>query len=223
MDTLRVSASDIDAWRYFMADEDAELADLLAQLRRQTTPTPAMLAGTALHAALEHSEPGEHGELSANGYTFEFKADGEIDLPVIRELKATRDYEIGDCRVTLVGKVDAIHGRRVDDHKFTSRYDAERFLGSMQWRVYLDLFGANEFRWNVFEGRPDPQDPTRYVIHAVHQLTMHRYPGMGADIESALARFVEFARAHLPEQLGKVEVVTPPRRTVADMNILSAG
>lgn len=201
MDSLRVSASDIDALRYFLADEDSELADVVARLRRQAPPTEAMLAGTALHAALELCQPGTHGELSANGYTFEFKAEGEIDLPEIREIKATRDYVVTDCAVTLVGKVDAIHGRRVDDHKFTSRYDAERFLASYQWRVYLDVFDADTFRWNVFEGRQDTTDPTRYVIYNVHQLTMHRYPGMGADIERAIQTFVDFARRHLPERM----------------------
>src|SRR5690606_16073056 len=129
--SLRVSATDIDALRRYRADEEADLADLLAQLRRQSPPTEAMEAGTALHAALEASEPGEHRELAANGFTFDLDVSGTLDLPVIREMKATRDYLIGGVLVTLVGKVDAAHGRRIDDHKFTSRFDAERFLGSM--------------------------------------------------------------------------------------------
>lgn len=218
MQTLRVSASDVDAFRYFLANEDAELADLLAQLRRETPQTEPMRAGTALHKALELSTPGNHGELKADGYTFEFKADGEIELPEIRELKGTVEREIDGCLVTLVGKVDAIHGKRVDDHKFTSRYDAERFMGSYQWRVYLDLFGADEFRWNVFEGRPISDDPTWYVINNVHRLTMHRYPGMSDDVERALARFVDFARAHLPEKFGKVDAPADPF-----VNLLAAG
>lgn len=201
MESLRVSASDIDALRYFLAEDDAELAALLAQLRRETPPTEAMTVGTALHAALEICQPGSHGELSANGYTFEFKADCEIDLPEIREVKATKEYQVDGCAVTLVGKVDAIHGRRVDDHKFTSRYDAERFLGNYQWRVYLDVFDADEFRWNVFEGRQDTKDPQRYVIYNVHQLTTHRYPGMGADVQRVLRTFLDFARRHLPERI----------------------
>ncbi len=216
MQTLRVSASDVDAWRYFLANEDAELADLLAQLRRETGQTEAMRAGTALHKALELSEPGNHGELKADGYTFAFKADGEIDLPEIREVKATRDYEIDGCLVTLVGKVDAIHGKRIDDHKFTGRYDCERFMNSYQWRVYLDVFDADALRWNIFEGRPLPDDPTWYNINAVHRLTMHRYPGLGDDVRRELARFVDFARAHLPEKFGKVE----PAPLV---NLLAAG
>ena len=198
MDTLRVSATDIDAFRRYQAEDDVELADLLSQLRREEPPTESMLAGTALHSALEHAEPGEHGRFMADGYAFTFEAEGEIDLPSIREMKATRDYAIGDCLLTLVGKVDAIHGRRVDDHKYTSQYDAERYLGSYQWRIYLEVFGADEFRWNIFEGRED--GPKSYVIRAIHKLTMHRYPGMADDIERELYRFVAFARFHLPER-----------------------
>lgn len=202
MQAVRISASDIDALRYFLANDDASLDDLLASLRHQTPPTEAMRAGTALHSALEHCALGDHPELSADGYTFEFRCDGEIDVPEIRELKATRDYEVDGCVVTLVGKVDGLHGRRVDDHKFTSRYDAERFMGSFQWRAYLDIFDADEFRWNIFEGHEDRESPKRYIIHTVHRLRMHRYPDMHADLMGELRKFIEFARAHLPERIG---------------------
>lgn len=199
VDTLRVSATDLDALRYFLANEDADLDALIAQLRRQSPPTEAMLAGTALHAALETAQPGEFARLEANGYTFEIAAEGEIDLPKIRECKGERQYLIDNCRITLVGKVDAIHGRRVDDHKFTARFDADRFLGSLQWKVYLEVFGADEFRWNVFEGRET--GPQSYVITAIHPLRMHRYPGIDNDVRTALRGFLDFARQHLPEKV----------------------
>lgn len=200
MDALRVSATDIDAYRRFRDEEYVELADLLAQLRRESPPTEAMMAGTALHTALENAPDGEFEKLEAEGYTFAFAADGEVDIPSVREMKDTREYEIDGCAVTLVGKVDAIHGRRVDDHKFTSRFDPERFLNSYQWRIYLEVFSADEFRWNVFEGRQDRDDPKRYAINAIHPLTMHRYPGMAADVERELREFVGFARGFLPEK-----------------------
>lgn len=201
MDSIRISATDIDAFRYFMATEDMELAELLRRLRREEPPTEAMMAGTALHEALEHCQSGEHQELSANGYTFAFECEGEVSLPEIREVKGERVYQIDGCLITLVGKVDALDGRRVDDHKFTSRYDAERFLSSYQWRIYLEVFGADEFRWNVFEGRQDRRDPKRYLITKVHPLTTHRYPGLADDVERELGRFLEFARLHLPEKI----------------------
>lgn len=200
MDALRVSSTDIDAYRRFRSDEGADLGDLLAQLRRETPPTEAMAAGTAFHAALETADPGaEFAQMEAHGFTFDLALDGEIDLPAIREMKETRDILIGSCLVTLVGKVDAIHGHTVYDHKLTSRYDPERFLNSMQWRVYLDVFGANTFVWNIFEARET--GPKHRTIHALHRLTMHRYPGMDRDIAHELSLFIDLARTHLPERV----------------------
>jgi hypothetical protein len=195
---MRLSATEIDSLRYYLANEDGDLDALIAQLRRQTPPTEAMMAGAALHAALEVAQPGEYRVLQANGFAFEMP-DAEIDLPAFREIKATRDYFLGDVCVTLVGKVDAVHGRRVDDHKFTSRFDPDRFLNSYQWRVYLEIFEADEFRWNVFEGTES--QPRHYFIRHVHPLRMYRYPGMIDDVEREVGKFIDFAREHLPERL----------------------
>lgn len=201
MDMLRVSATDIDALRRYRGDEDAELADLLAQLRRESEPTEAMMAGTALHKALETAEAGELRGFAVDGFTFDIEVDAEIDLPPTREMKGTREYVVDGCIVTLVGKVDAIHGKRVDDHKFTSRYDAERYMDSYQWRIYLDIFGADEFRWNIFEGKEAFEGSRHYAIRAFHKLTMHRYPGMSNDIMREVRSFVSFAREFLPQKI----------------------
>ncbi|UYB51200.1 hypothetical protein OCJ37_14520 [Xanthomonas sp. AM6] len=202
---MRVSATDIDAFRYYRDNEDAELEPLLAQLRRQMAPTEPMLAGRAFHKALELAPPGEVGVFEQDGYRFEIAADVEIDIPDVRELKSTRDYVIGGVPVTLVGMVDAIHGRRVDDHKTTTRFDPERFLDSYQWRIYLEVFGADEFRWNVFEWSNSEREPQTYVVRAVNPLTMYRYPGLAADVERELAEFVAFARQYLPERFALEE------------------
>jgi hypothetical protein len=207
MQTLRVSATDIDALRYFLHDEEAEIADLLAQLRRESPPTPAMMAGTAFHAALETAAIGDHVGFQHDGYTFSFETDAELDLPPIREMKGTREYQVGDVLVTLVGKVDAIHGRKVHDHKLTAQYEAEKYLGAYQWRIYLEVFDADEFRWNIFEGRESPEGSKNYLIRAVHPLTMHRYPGIGDDVAREVAEFVAFARVHLPERFAPADAL----------------
>lgn len=204
MDTLRVSATDIDALRFFLnppiPEMEIELDELLRRLRREEPPSPAMLAGTALHKALELASSGEHKGFAVDGYLFSFEIDADLDLPAIREMKNTRDYFIDGCAVTLVGKVDGIHGKRVDDHKLTERYDAEKYMTSYQWRIYLEVFGADEFRWNIFEGKESFEGSKNYLIRAVHSLHMHRYPGIGEDVERELHRFVSFARDHLPER-----------------------
>ena len=198
MQTLRVSATDIDNLRRFYDEEDADLADLIRQLRHLMPSTEAMEAGTALHKAIELAEPGEHKGFEQDGFTFSFETDAVIDLPVIREMKATREYIVDDVRVTLVGKVDAVHGKRIDDHKFTAKFDADRYLDSYQWRIYLEVFNADVFNWNIFEALESA--PRNYLIRNVHKLTQRRYPTMGDDVERQVRAFVVFARDHLPER-----------------------
>jgi hypothetical protein len=201
MDTLRVSTTDLDKYRAFRGDEDADLATFLAELREPFRQTPSMAAGTALHAFLELADAVETAEITlTSGHTFVFDCDATVDLPPIREMKQTGEYLVGGCLLTLVAKVDAVHGKRIDDHKFTGNYDAERFLSSYQWRAYLDVFGADQFRWNVFEGYEAPEGSKRYRITNVHQLSAHRYPTMREDVERELELFVDFARRCLPER-----------------------
>lgn len=195
---LRVSTTEIDLLRRFYDEDEADLADLVRQLRRLMPSTEAMEAGSALHKALETAEPGDHKGFVQDGFTFSFETDVEIQLPAIREMKATATIEVEDTTVTLVGKVDAIHGRKVFDHKFTARFDADRYLDSYQWRIYLELFGADAFQWNIFVAIESA--PRNYLIRDFHTLTMHRYPGMREDVERAVADFVRFARFHLPER-----------------------
>lgn len=206
MPAIRISATDLDQYRRFRADEEADLATFLDEMRKKIEPTPAMMAGTALHTALERAEPGEFKSLFAKGHLFLFPDGMELDLPDIRECKQTREWLIDGVTATVVGKVDAMVGNRVDDHKLTSSFDAERFLSSYQWRIYLAIFGADVFRWNVFEGRaasddPEPGKPRTWFINHLHPLTMFRYPGMDEDVERELRLFVEFARQFLPERL----------------------
>ena len=202
---LRVSATDIDALRYYLADDEGDLDDLLARLRRQAPPTAAMLAGTAFHKALETARQGSADRFEADGHIFVLDdLDADLDLPTVREIKATREYRVGDVLVTLVGKVDAVLGKRIDDHKLTGSYDAERFMAGYQWRIYLEVFGADEFRWNIFEGAEVANRHQVWKVRSLHKLTMHRYPGIAADVERAVAGFVEFARLHLPEKFERI-------------------
>lgn len=208
---LRLSVTDLDAYRYFREHEDADLAAFLAQMRRKGEQTEAMKAGSAFHLALEHAKDGTHATLEAEGYTFELAPEVELAIPAIREIKATKLYRIDGADVTLVGKVDAISGRVIYDHKLTGRFDPERFLGGYQWRAYLDIFGADAFVWNVFEGRAvegdgpsdkqDAPDPgIRYRINQVHDLRAYRYPGLARDLLREIEGFVDMAKVHLPER-----------------------
>lgn len=182
--------SNIEAFRRWRLNEDQPLEDLIRFLTVDD-PSPAMLAGTAFHKAMEDVQPGEHDTLYANGYTFHMP-DGELFLGPIRELRAFKAYG----PLTVSGCVDHLFGRRIDDHKTTSRFDAERYLDGFQWRFYLDLFDADVFRWNVFEIRE--VKPLVYQVADPQVLETYRYPRLHDDCARLASDFYAFAAEHLP-------------------------
>ncbi len=189
--------SSIETFRRWRLDEDMTAADLVARLT-DFQPTPAMLAGTAFHKALELAAPGEYGELAANGYTF-LLPDAHIALPDIRELRAYGRY--GSLAVT--GQVDGLHGKRVEDHKTTASFRPDGYIEGCQWRFYLDIFGADVFRWNVFEITEVAE--MTYRVKPPHILEQCRYPGLHDDCMDLAREFYAFAVEYIPNHNPNLE------------------
>ena len=190
MAKIEARVSNLESFRRWREDEEQSVDDLIWWITA-SVPSEPMLAGTAFHKALELAKPGDYDTLYANGYTFHLP-EGTLALPEIRELRASALY--GALRVS--GQVDGLWGKRVEDHKTTSRFDPERYLAGYQWRYYLDIFGADVFRWNVFEIHE--VKPLVYQVADVQTLEAYRYPGMHEDCARLAADFYEFARVHLP-------------------------
>jgi hypothetical protein len=167
-----------------------------------------MLAGTAFHKLLELA-PAEVStdRAEVNGHVFTFAGDFTVALSPIRELRASRTYTVDGEPVTITGQVDEIEGNRIVDHKTTGRFDPERYLEGYQWRLYLEIFGADVFRWNVFELHQIESEPAsaygfespppRYEVTALHRLEQCRYPGLGPDCQSLVERFARYVRERL--------------------------
>lgn len=183
--------SNIESFRRWREDEEQSVEQLVRWLTTDE-PSEAMRAGTAFHKVLELAKPGEYDTLQALGYTFHLP-EGELALPEVRELRAYGAY--GPLQVT--GQVDGLEGRRIDDHKTTARFDAERYLSGYQWRFYLDIFDADVFRWNVFELKE--LDHQVYKVSPPQTLETYRYPGMHEDCARLAADYYEFARQHMPQ------------------------
>lgn len=190
--------SNIEAYRQwwnwtplFDGQEEPTVEDLIRFITTDE-PSEAMLAGTAFHKALELAEEGRHFTLEALGYTFRL-ADGEVALPDVRELRAYGSYGA----LTVTGQVDGLHGKTVIDHKTTGRFDPERYLNGCQWKFYLDLFGADVFRWNVFEIKELGE--REYGVAPPHVLTACRYPELHDDCMRLAADYLEFANRYLRE------------------------
>lgn len=192
MNTYRVST--VEAFRRWEKDEDAELEPMLAQIRGEGVESEAMRAGTAFHKALELCPTGLAADSISDGvYTFHFDGDFAIELTPIRELRSSKVYVVGGEPVAISGQVDALHGKRIEDHKSTGRFDADRYMEGYQWRLYLDIFCADRFRWNVFEIAA-MEEPQHYLVRAQHTLEQWRYPALAADCQRLVERFARFVR-----------------------------
>src|SRR5690349_10294117 len=183
---LRISVSDLDCYRRYKQNEDVTLEQCLAQLRRETPPSPSMLAGRALHSFFEHADPDGLETLWAQreGYRFTFDCDVEMELPAVRELKGELEIKTPSGPVTLVGVVDGMD-RAIYDYKLTGQFDAERLINSYQWRCYLLMFGADRFVYRVFVGQEDVfgagfdgEQFFEWTIREYHELPIYRYPEM---------------------------------------------
>lgn len=184
--------SSLESFRQWRGDEEQTASDLVEWLTTDN-PSEAMLAGTALHKALENAEEGDHETLEANGYTFHMP-DATLALPSVREVRGYSGY--GGLVVT--GQVDAVDGKRIDDHKSTGSFAPDRYLSGYSWRLYLEMFGCHVFRWNVFEIKPDPKLAKVYTVKPPHILEAYSYPGMREDCADLARDFQEFATNHLP-------------------------
>ena len=182
--------SHIEAFRRWRLDE-AKTVDDLVRWISSDDPTERMAAGTAFHKAMETAEAGDHETLSALGHTFHLSG-GTVEVPAIRETRGYYEFP----GITVTGQADCIHGKIVTDHKTTARFDADNYLAGYQWRLYLLIFGADLFRWNVFEIKE--VSPQEYQVAAPQMLTASRYPGMEDDCQRLALDYLRFAKQHLP-------------------------
>jgi hypothetical protein len=185
---IRLAVTDLESWRYWRMNEDAPLEDLIARLSHISPPTPEMQAGGAFAKLLEHAAAGEMDGGFVDGWRFVFALEEEFALPVAREVKAEEVFQTPSGPVTLVGQADGFSGMVVRDQKLTERFDAERYLDSLQWRAYLTMFGAQKFVYDIFQARYNENVVT---VYGYEQLPFYAYPGMRADVQRAVEEVAE--------------------------------
>ena len=209
---LRISVSDLETIRYWRASEDSKLEDLVARLTHADPPSFQMEAGAAMARLFEFATPRAIDEWTdgETGWNFRFEIGEErFVLPAVRELKAEVVFQTPSGAVTLVGKVDGLDGLTVHDQKLTEKFDAERYVDSLQWRSYLVMFGAKAFTYDVFVGKYDAGEvdgvrtlkSKTVTIREYHALTFYAYPGIRADVERAVAELADvIVRYNIPNR-----------------------
>lgn len=175
--SMTATVSRLDSFRYWRGNEDATTEDWLKDL--SAPPNHRMDVGAAFQTVLENlSVGGEFANCVADGISFNFKCDAAI--PQLTPVYGQKDYG----PVLVRGKAGIVDGKRVEVFKTTKRFEAEKRQDDYQWRLYLDLFDADEFVWNIFVIAPNNPDETNYDVMDYHRLTAHRYPGLHDDCVS---------------------------------------
>lgn len=181
----------LEEYRRWKDMEGIEPNWLVTRLTTDET-TEKMLAGTAFHKAFETAEAQEHNVLMANGYRFDILCEAEICLPRLQEVTLTKVY--GDLLVR--GTLDGLGGAVVTELKTAGQFDPDRYLESLQWRMYLDLSGADRFDYHVFV--TSEVGEKHYEVYGYHQLTQWRYPRLHKDCSDAASEYLLFADRFLP-------------------------
>ena len=180
--SMTATVSRLTAFRYWRGNEEATTDDWLNELN--APPNHRMDVGAAFQTVLENlSVGGEFANCEADGISFNFKCDAAI--PQLNPVYGRKDYG----QVLVSGKAGIVDGKRIEVFKTTKRFEAEKRQDDYQWRLYLDLFDADEFVWNIFVIAPNNPDETSYDVVDYHRLTATRYPGLQADCVSLINDF----------------------------------
>lgn len=209
-DGPHIHVSELETVRYWRDREDTTMDMLIADLRKGKAPTPQMQAGKAFAKLMEHAEQYQVADplngdgihtATVDGWTFAFQVNGELPLPPVRELQAEMLFQTPQGPVTLVGHCDSLEGITVRDQKLTEKWDAERYVDSLQWRAYLVMFDAAWFVYDVFVGRYDSKGAPSVTITEYHPTPFYWYPGIRTDVQRAVDELAGIFARHLPARL----------------------
>lgn len=185
------SVSNIGLFRTWKEEEGLDVGWMLNKLqaREQTEP---MKAGEAFHKAIELAGDSDHYTLMAMDYRFDILCEVDLQLPALREVPMTRQYG----HLLVKGRVDALEGRLVSEIKTTEQFDADRYMGSYQWRFYLDIAGADRFDFHVFQ--MSQRKEKEYEVYGYHRLTQYRYKDLYRDCLHLSCEYYDFLERFVP-------------------------
>jgi hypothetical protein len=202
---IRLSVSDLESYRYWKENESATVDELIVKLAHLEPPTPNMEAGRAFAKFWEHANFGQTDIVEVDGWTFDFsEVEATLQIAPARELKGEVLFDTPSGPVTLVGKVDGTSGLTVYDQKLTERFDAERYLDSLQWRAYLSMFNGSRFIYDVFTCKYSGHLVT---VNGYERLAFYAYPGMHEHIRTAVVELASVVKRYLtPELIARAQM-----------------
>lgn len=180
---------------------------LIQSIKGEYKGTSKTDIGHALHAIVEGQFKFNHNNVIADGVRFT----KEQALPVLRyrqkfqgminEVPVVKIYPAGKTDIQISGRIDTFHGLSLRDAKFTFRpWEAESYIKSCQWKLYLDMTDADRFVYDIFKVnkfKDLPDDlivPKNVEIEEPEQVECVRYSSMEADIAVILNEFADYIK-----------------------------
>lgn len=195
-------ASRLDEFRAYLSGEmwngdEYTSAEFIKRLTSYEE-SPAMAAGTAVHAVIERAAFGElPRETDMNGWHIVMDLDAEIAMPEFREVPLFREHK----GIPLFGRCDAIDANAVHDLKTTSQIDIDRYMDSYQWRAYLYMSGRRNFVYDILRVKLE-EDIKVVTVLDYTPIRVSAYPALSSDVERLLEQYDECVRAlGIPELL----------------------
>lgn len=197
---MRISATLIDRYRLFMADEYVTEADLIASIKGVFIPSRQMACGSSFDSIIQ--DPQKYA--TEDGYTCDGISwpGGEMDEKCLSlfsgittwQAKEIRSYNLDGTPVNVVSKVDGLEADGVVEVKTTwSGFDYDRYADAHQWRHYALNFDAAWVRYHVFDWREPANGP--FKLNDVHTFTLYPYTGMEAECLEMLGGLVSFIKS----------------------------
>jgi hypothetical protein len=194
---MRISTTVLESFRLYRSADWMEEADLIATIRGDFVPSPAMELGKAFHAVLE--EPDQHRQPDGSYIAYGMELPGRlmdealkyVEPAGVHEVKAETPVRAFGEIVTVVGKADALLGGTVVEYKTKlGTFSWDRYEESSQWRFYCWLFGAFEVRYHVFV----LDDKRGLYLRGVESFTFSSYPAVAEYCSILLDEFLAYVK-----------------------------
>lgn len=199
---MRISATTLESFRLWSDPENDwfEEDELLATIRGEFTPTPAVRLGQAFGKVLEDPERYR----TPLGYVYDDRGFLEyqfsnatiepclklIDRAGVFEAKAIKRY--GD--IDVVAKADHLIGAHLSEFKTTgSTFNFDKYAASCQWRFMVEAFEPLLVTYHVF--LLDDHENGVVELRGIETFNLFPYAALHQDCCELLGRFVDYVTA----------------------------
>ena len=207
-----ISAGDLDAWDYYVSNDEVSAASFLERLNRVGGETLPMVIGKAFHSSIELAMMLARDCCTELDVHFDHLAKAEISFTVpnliqlpsynIIEQDVGFVFDTPSGWVELRGVIDGLRGNTLKELKTTRSFKAERYQDSWQWRAYLSAMGEGYDRldYEVFQvayGAPqerayEADEPFSVEVRENHTVSCWRYPDLLRDLRSVCSQLAGY-------------------------------